>query len=101
VCDCCEESIKPIRNIAFNCDEYNYFVITTSHHDWGNDSCDSVESFDVCSPECAEEMAGKYLRKAFGGHNTMQIEIEHVRSLRDGTDRDYMKKIEGWNSNDL
>jgi hypothetical protein len=26
--------------------------IEQHHNDWGNDSCDSYEYFDVCSPKC-------------------------------------------------
>lgn len=43
---------------------------TMAHHhsQWGNDSCDSVENFDLCSPECyliqlrssADEMSSYY-----------------------------------------
>ena len=42
-------------------------------------------------------MAKVYLEKAAESRNTMEIEIEHVCRLDDGTDRDYPKFIEGTN----
>jgi len=39
-------------------------------------------------------MAEKYLTKVYSGHNAKEIEIEHVRGLEGGTDRDYRHDIE-------
>ena len=61
-CDICGSEIKPIK---FPANQYNYFVIHTCHSDWGNDSVDSHEYYDACSPECAIEFTDKYLRNAF------------------------------------
>lgn len=90
ICDCCREEIKPDRQLL-----YNYFRVVTSHHDWGNDSIDSIESYDACCAECAWTMAKVYLEEAEKDRNTMEIEIEHVCRLNDGTDREYPKFIEG------
>lgn len=93
ICDNCGKEIAISRKTGYG-DEYNYFCITTHHHDWGNDSIDSYESYDACCPKCALEMAEKYLTNAYSGNNTKEIEIEHVRSLNSGTDRDYKHDIE-------
>lgn len=93
ICDNCGKEITVIRSIGTS-DEYNYFCVTTHHHDWGNDSIDTYESYDACCPACALEMAEKYLINAYSGHNTKEIEIEHVRSLIAGTDRTYKRDIE-------
>jgi DNA repair exonuclease SbcCD ATPase subunit len=95
-----------VKRICDNCgneitlwdrpEEYNYFLVTTHPYDWGNDSIDSYESYDVCCPKCALEMAEKYLANAYKeGYNTKTIKIEHVRSLERGTDRNYEHDIGG------
>ena len=95
VCDCCGKKIEPVRFSPY-VNEYNYFVVHTYHHDWGNDSIDSHDYYDACSPECAVSMANLYLTKSYGGTNTNIIEIAHTRSLSDGTDRTYPHKIDEW-----
>lgn len=49
-----------------------YFEVTTGHHDWGNDSCESISHNDVC-PDCIDGFVSRYLAKANG---TDYIEIE-------------------------
>ena len=43
-CDVCSRQVRKSQNRS----------ITAMHYDWGNDSCDSVKTFDVCSKECYE-----------------------------------------------
>lgn len=93
ICDNCGKKIA-ISHITGLDNQYNYFRITTHHHDWGNDSIDSYESYDACCPTCALEMTEKYLSNAYKGCNTKEIEIEHVRGLESGTDRTYKHDIE-------
>lgn len=63
-------------------DHRNYFHITTSHHDWGNDSIDSYEYMDACCPECVMGFAEKYIQSAYEDkHNTRRIEVEHRRTI--------------------
>ena len=94
ICDCCGKPILPVEKRG-ETNVYNFFYVCTSHNDWGNDSIDSVEGFDACSPDCATKMAGAYLKKVYSRWNTCEIEISHVRSINDGTDREYKKSIEG------
>lgn len=92
ICDNCGKEIT-VSHITGLGNQYNYFRITTHHHDWGNDSIDSYESYDACCPECALEMTKKYVTNAYEGCNTKTIEIEHVRGLGGGTDRTYKHDI--------
>ena len=39
-----------------------YYQITTGHHDWGNDSCDSIEHTDACSDECLSRFTQGWLK---------------------------------------
>lgn len=54
-CDGCSTEIKG-----------PYFEVDTYHHDWGNDSCDSLEEFDFCSVQCLTPHMTKYLEKSCG-----------------------------------
>lgn len=84
VCDICKKKIEPEKHYGV----YDYFKITTHHHDWGNDSIESYEYYDACSPECAIHFANNYLQSAFGQYsrNTRTVEIEHCNSLEEGAD---------------
>lgn len=87
VCRKCDVCSKPIEPIDAN-ENYHYFVVTTHHHDWGNDSIESYEHYDACCPECALKIAENYLHNAYKTpYNSRTIEIEHCRSLHDGSDR--------------
>lgn len=81
-CDICGKHIEKMPMYG-----YNYFLIHTWHMDWGNDSIDSHEYIDACSPKCALEYAENYISDAYSRPcNTHSIEINHVRTLEDGSD---------------
>lgn len=88
ICDFCNKAILPVVG-----ERYDYFFITTSHCDWGNDSVESTEYYDACSVECVLGLADKYLNSVAGFINTGRIEIEHVNDLDDGTTREYQTEI--------
>jgi len=46
--------------------------LTHSHNGWGNDSCDSVETFHLCSPKCYIEQV-KSSVKEVGNHQGAEI----------------------------
>lgn len=70
-------------------DARTWFLVSTHHSDWGNDSFESLEYYDICSDKCVTEFAGKYVSEAYRGINTKTIEIEHKRSIREiDEDRD-------------
>ena len=62
--------------------DVEFFEITTGHHDWGNDSCESIEHRTFCR-ECLAKPIHEYLKRTYGGKDTEYIEIEHCtyRSL--------------------
>ena len=80
-CDVCG------REILKKNGQYNYFLITTHHSDWGSESFESYEYFDACDPCCADLFMRKYINEAYqNAHNTKAIEIKHVSTLDGGAD---------------
>jgi hypothetical protein len=70
-CDICGKFIKADGDWNSRKDR-KYCVVRTGHNDWGHDSCESVESKDIC-PECIGKFITDYLKN---GSNTAWIEIE-------------------------
>lgn len=68
ICDICEHEIKRRRG---------YWHVTTHHSDWGNDSCESYEEFDVCSVDCLKDKFNDYCEESFGDIGTKCIDVEH------------------------
>lgn len=66
-CDICNKIIPVLKR-----GENRYFEVTTGHRDWGNDSCESVETIDIC-PECVSKYVSDYLRDC---SNTGYLRIE-------------------------
>ena len=57
-----------------------YWELTTHHNDWGNDSCESYEHFDVCSEVCLREKFDEYIREsATNDYNSKCFEVEKIR----------------------
>lgn len=74
-CDICEKEIKQ-RESRFVKGDYiteEFYRVTTSHSDWGNDSVDSVKCIDVCSDECLKIVFDKYLES---DSDTKKIQVE-------------------------
>ena len=65
VCDICGREIDD--------DDY-CFEVTTGHHDWGNDSCDSVEEKQICSDECLQR---EFIHYLCDPNDTKYLRIEH------------------------
>ena len=91
VCDICGKELLPVdkskldqcyrgdRNI------YDYYRITTHHHDWGNDSVDSYEYTDCCCVDCALMFIQKYWKDCTKGKPwpTLELEMRHEYELTD------------------
>lgn len=77
-CDVCKKLIykRSIKDNSKNKNSVSFWELTTGHNDWGNDSCDSVESFALCSEECAKVKFVQYLEDSAEGRNTMYFEIQ-------------------------
>ena len=76
ICDICgkEFNYKP-----WHCREKksSYYHIVTGHYDWGNDSCESVESRDACCDECLSKFTQEWLKNEdIISSNTAYIEIK-------------------------
>jgi hypothetical protein len=67
-CDVCQKEIKT----------HSYWELTTHHNDWGNDSCESYEYFDVCSKECLRQKFDEYVKKSDNKHNSEFFEVERI-----------------------
>lgn len=61
-------------------DENNgYWELITGHHDWGNDSVDSIEHFDICSEVCLRAKFDDYVRQSGKDcWNTRYFEVQRV-----------------------
>ena len=53
-----------------------WFIVTTHHSDWGNDSVDSFESKHVCSTECLRKAFEDYLANDVRECRTACFEVE-------------------------
>lgn len=70
-CDVCGEEITG-----------PFWYVTTGHHDWGNDSCESIKNKDCCSIECLSELFDEYKHvseKYDGLYNTQYFHVKHER----------------------
>ena len=57
----------------------DYWELTTGHHDWGRDSIDSIENFDICSEACLREKFDEYVRESSSSwYNTMYFNVERT-----------------------
>lgn len=67
-CDICKKEIAKRKG---------YWTLVTGHNDWGNDSCESVEHFDVCSQICLMNKFAEYIDESDkDNNNTMYFEVE-------------------------
>lgn len=74
-CDKCKRIIKPT---IYNEESSKYFTVTTGHRDWGNDSCESIEHFDIC-PHCIDKFVSRYLQECpYTGY--IEIETEFINT---------------------
>lgn len=66
-CDLCEKEITG-----------PYWYMMTGHNDWGNDSCESVETYDICSETCLRKALEKYVNVSKKDRNTQYMEVQHM-----------------------
>lgn len=59
-CDICGKIIPVPDEYCYDHARSRYYEVTTGHHDWGNDSIDSIETVDVC-PDCVNKYISDYL----------------------------------------
>ena len=91
-CDVCknliyERSLVDSEELPENNIRIGYWEVHTGHHDWGADSGDSYEHYDVCSEECLTKLFDEYKNRSnhkysnvchnLNNPNTEFIRIEH------------------------
>ena len=83
-CDVCKRVIYDLDSTAKGLyrDFVGYWELITGHNDWGNDSCESREHFDLCSEECVKVKLIEYLERSNGVYNTEYFELEHTRGVK-------------------
>lgn len=57
-CDICKKTIA-----KHGIKPQYYYMVTTGHHEWGNDSIDSVQHQDICSDSCLQVAFNNYLEQ--------------------------------------
>lgn len=72
---CCDHCGKSIPFYKYDKETFKAFEVMTGHHDWGNDSCDSIEYHQFCCIECAVEFIKKFYEEEKGS-NTAYAEIK-------------------------
>lgn len=86
VCDKCGKVLeyrcrhKELVDLSKERMNVEYYEVTTGHHDWGNDSVDSVEYHDYC-PTCVLQAIDEYYEKTNGKFNSQYLEIKHESYL--------------------
>ena len=76
-CECCNREIffPDIQTTRSVSPFIKYFEVTTSHQDWGNDSCDSMTNYSICQG-CIVDFVTNYLTNDCDESNTASIDIE-------------------------
>lgn len=73
-CDVCHNKIHD-----------DYWHLRTGHTDWGNDSVESVRSFDLCSKDCVLAKLLDYFKDC-NSSNTQYFELEQeIYSVKGGS----------------
>lgn len=75
-CDICGKFIEATEK-WYPGDPTKYYEVSTGHHDWGNDSWESIEHKDIC-PDCIDKFVIEYLET---GSGTAHIEIETAHTF--------------------
>lgn len=68
-CDVCGKTIADEKHRYAE-----YWTLTTGHNDWGNDSCESYEDFDLCSKGCVQKKLNEYFDNCKDS-NTQEFEL--------------------------
>lgn len=87
-CDWCEKVIEAPSSLVDQMDDkFKYYTVTTGHYDWGYESIESVQHFDIC-PDCILEFVKNYLlRDASPRSEKIEIETEHLYFEETESDR--------------
>lgn len=79
-CDVCGRIILPKQGRQA---ENKYYEVATGHFDWGNDSFESRENYDIC-PICVNNFISDYLAKGKGSeYIEVNTEYCHPTDVRE------------------
>ncbi len=89
-CDICEKQFWKTTELggSYFHDEpiFDYYRITTQHHNWGYESLDSIKTHEFCCIDCMLKFIRNYWeenRKHYIiGRDTYEMEITHESALR-------------------
>lgn len=85
-CDVCD-AIIPVKPSCYGDNSNQYFEVTTGHRDWGNDSCESVETRDICR-ECVVDFIKKYLSDCSNtAYLNLQTRVVYGREISEVVDK--------------
>ncbi len=68
------DEFKDIREIKYS-KRIEWYEVTTGHHDWGNDSIDSIENLVICT-NCIDDIFTEFKERA-SDNTTEYIDIDH------------------------
>lgn len=71
VCDNCGKHLDITKQSG------TYYSVLSGHHDWGNDSTDSMEESDACCDECLTALVNEWLEQ-WKGYPTAYIDIRRA-----------------------
>ena len=78
-CDICKKVIQNEQEIS---NIYrkggHYYSVTIGHKDWGSDSGDSVETFEICSKECLRKHFENFIEEATSDTAHYKFEREPI-----------------------
>ena len=72
VCDNCDKHFDITKQ------DGTFYHVHSGHHEWGNDSVDSIDDLDACCDECLIALVNKWLEE-WKGYSTAYIEINRRR----------------------
>ena len=75
-CDVCGKDMI-YEDLGFTKVAY-YYHIMKGHHDWGNDSIESIKHIDACCDECLSRASAEWLKESKGSY-TAYFEVEKER----------------------
>lgn len=65
ICDWCKKDIPFNNEFSWLKEEkFKCYEVVTGHHDWGNDSCESIEYHQFCCTECLTKFLEEYYKDA-------------------------------------
>jgi len=81
ICDKCGKVIFDfVDGNSHNKIDACYFQLTTGHHDWGNDSPDSVKCDELCCETCVINALADYFENSKGS-STAYFELRRARAV--------------------